>query len=83
MFAPEVSEQEPEEPIAAANIVTPPALAVEPSKTPNPIPTTSDSRTGRIKLPDGPIIEENPEYMPQDKIFGNNPVLGARELSIH
>jgi chemotaxis protein MotB len=83
LFAPEVSEQEPEEPIAAANIVTPPALEVEPSKTPIPIPTTSDSRTGRIKLPDGPIIEENPEYMPQDKIFGNNPVLGARELSIH
>ncbi len=83
LFAPELSELEPEEPIAAANIVTPPALAVEPSKTPIPIPTTSDSHPGRIKLPDGPIIEENPEYMPQDKIFGNNPVLGARELSIH
>jgi chemotaxis protein MotB len=50
--------------------------------TPSPLPTKSPvtSRNGRIVLPEGTPITQNPDYMPEDKIFGNSPVLGAREL---
>ncbi len=63
----------------------PPDLPEEPTAvptpaTPTPGPTPYDSRSGRVKLPDGPPVTENPQYMPEDKIFGHNPVLGAKEL---
>ena len=54
-----------------------------PSPTPTPVPTrigVRPSRPGRIIIPEGTPITSNPDYMPEDKIFGNNPVLGAREL---
>ena len=61
-----------------------------PTATPTPTPTMtptkapsssgSRSRTDRIVLPEGTPITKNPDYMPEDKIFGNNPVLGSREL---
>ncbi len=41
---------------------------------------SADSRTSRVKLPDGPPVTENPGFMPKDKIFGNSPVLGPREI---
>jgi hypothetical protein len=34
----------------------------------------------RIHLPDGPPLTANPDYMPEDKIFNNSPVLGPAEL---
>jgi chemotaxis protein MotB len=63
---------------------SPPPLPTEapetPVPTPTPQPTPYDSRSGRVKLPNGPPVVENPEYMPKDKIFGAHPVLGAKEL---
>ena len=54
-----------------------------PTMTPTPEPTKRGqhpSRPGRVVLPEGTPITSNPDYMPKDKIFGNNPVIGAREL---
>jgi chemotaxis protein MotB len=52
-----------------------------PTATPTPLPTASSTgHSGRIVLPEGTPITQNPDYMPKDKIFGNNPVLGAKEL---
>jgi chemotaxis protein MotB len=63
-----------------------PTPTATPTATPTPTPTITPtkppitSRNGRIILPEGTPITQNPDYMPQDKIFGNSPVLGTREL---
>jgi chemotaxis protein MotB len=65
-----------------------PTATPTPTETPTPPPVpgsptarpTATPRGDRIRLPDGPAIKENPEYMPQDKIFNNNPVIGPAEL---
>jgi chemotaxis protein MotB len=59
-----------------------PTPTLTPTHTPTPTPTKeqSASRRGYIALPEGTPITANPEYMPKDKIFGNSPVLGTREL---
>jgi chemotaxis protein MotB len=57
-----------------------------PTATPTAAPTETPKRTlarsgsDRIKLPDGTPLAENPGFMPEDKIFGDNPVIGPREL---
>ncbi len=66
-----------------APVPTPtPTATSTPTPTPTMTPTKAPitSRNGRIVLPEGTPITQNPDYMPQDKIFGNNPVLGTREL---
>jgi len=66
--------------------VTPVPPTATPTPTPTPTPTMTPtkpptaSRSGYILLPEGTPITANPDYMPKDKIFGNNPVLGTREL---
>jgi chemotaxis protein MotB len=63
-----------------------PTPTATPTNTPTPTPTITPtnapvtSRNGRIVLPEGTPITQNPDYMPRDKIFGNDPVLGTREL---
>jgi chemotaxis protein MotB len=63
-----------------------PTPTATPTSTPTPTPTITPtkapvtSRNGRIVLPEGTPITQNPDYMPKDKIFGNDPVLGTREL---
>lgn len=66
-----------------APVMTPtPTPTMTPTSTPTIAPTKAApaSRNGMIVLPDGTPITANPDYMPKDKIFGNSPVLGAREL---
>lgn len=64
--------------------VTPPTPTptATPTATPTITPTkaATASRNGRIVLPEGTPITSNPDFMPKDKIFGNSPVLGTREL---
>jgi hypothetical protein len=64
--------------------VTPPTPTptATPTSTPTITPTkaATASRNGRIILPEGTPITTNPDFMPKDKIFGNSPVLGTREL---
>jgi chemotaxis protein MotB len=49
--------------------------------TPTPEPTLSTLTTApKIGIPDGPAKTTNPDYMPKDKIFDDNPVLGSRDL---
>jgi len=52
----------------------------QPAASPPSGTTPPSSRTDRVKLPEGTPLAENPQYMPEDKIFGNNPVLGAKDL---
>jgi chemotaxis protein MotB len=47
--------------------------------TPTPRPTPAPPKD-RIRLPDGPPIIKNPDYMPEDKIFNDNPVVGPAEM---
>jgi chemotaxis protein MotB len=66
-----------------APVVPPTATpTATPTYTPTPSPTKAESvsRNGRLVLPEGTPITANPDYMPKDKIFGNSPVLGTREL---
>lgn len=59
-----------------------------PTEEPTPVPeekipgakATPTPRGDRIRLPDGPPITANPDFMPKDKIFNNNPVIGPAEL---
>jgi len=55
------------------------AAATTPVPLDTPIPTPYNSKS-HVKLPDGPPINENPGFMPEDKIFGNHPILGPKEL---
>ena len=73
---------------AAASGTGAPGTEPTPTPTPTPVPTVSDTPTkappaeakDRIRLPDGPPIVGNPEYMPDDKVFNNSPVLGPAEI---
>lgn len=56
----------------SAETASPPAI-----DTPPPTPYNSRSH---VKLPEGAPITENPGFMPEDKIFGNHPILGPKEL---
>jgi chemotaxis protein MotB len=69
------------DPNAPAKSPTPTPTAT-PTATPTMTPTKAavTSRNGRIVLPEGTPITSNPDFMPKDKIFGNNPVLGTGEL---
>jgi len=77
-------------PISAADVATPtPTPTRTPTLTPTPdrtvvsaLPTRirAAEAKDRIKLPDGTPITSNPDYMPSDKVFKNNPVLGPIEL---
>jgi hypothetical protein len=55
------------------------AKAETPVPLDTPVPTPYNSKD-HVKLPDGPPINENPGFMPEDKIFGNHPILGPKEL---
>ncbi|MFN5061220.1 MAG: flagellar motor protein MotB [Pseudomonadota bacterium] len=44
-----------------------------------PTPSTL-STAPKVQLPDGPANTKNPDFMPKDKIFEDNPVLGPRDL---
>lgn len=69
---------DPNAPVPTATPSATPTPTATPTIEPTKTPITS--RNGRIVLPEGTPITKNPDYMPQDKIFGNSPVLGAREL---
>lgn len=60
---------------------TPAAAATAP---PSPIPETPTPQNSPsskyIRLPEGPPVTANPDYMPEDKIFGNIPVVKPGEL---
>jgi chemotaxis protein MotB len=48
---------------------------------PPPEPTPSTLSTARkVQLPDGPPKTQNPDFMPKDKIFEDNPVIGTRNI---
>jgi chemotaxis protein MotB len=85
LLGPPPGQTEMPEPTPDPNApVTPPTPT--PTATPTPTPTMTPTkapvttRNGRIVLPEGTPITANPDYMPKDKIFGNSPVLGTREL---
>lgn len=48
-------------------------------KTPQPTPSTL-STAPIIQLPPGPGNTSNPDFMPDDKIFSDRPILGPRDL---
>lgn len=54
-----------------------------PTPTQTPIPEASTvSNAPRVQLPGNPINPMNPDYMPKDKIFEDNPVVGPRDLAV-
>jgi len=68
------------------------AFTPEPTRTPKPVatggvypppppkPTPSTLSTApKVQLPDGPPTTTNPDFMPKDKIFEDNPVMGPRD----
>jgi flagellar motor protein MotB len=59
----------------------PPAVTggVYPPPPPEPTPSTL-STAPKVLLPDGPAKTQNPDYMPKDKIFEDNPVIGTRDI---
>jgi chemotaxis protein MotB len=69
---------DPNAPVPTATATPTPTPTATPTVEPTKTPITS--RNGRIILPEGTPITTNPDYMPKDKIFGNSPVLGTREL---
>ena len=69
---------DPNAPVPTATPTPTPTPTATPTVEPTKTPITS--RNGRIILPEGTPITTNPDYMPRDKIFGNDPVLGTREL---
>jgi outer membrane protein OmpA-like peptidoglycan-associated protein len=57
------------------------ALTPEPTRTPippTPLPNTSNSKS--VHVPQDPPSPTNPDFMPQNKVFGDNPVLGAKDI---
>jgi len=52
---------------------------VYPPPPPEPTPSTL-STAPKVQLPDGPPNTKNPDFMPKDKIFEDNPVLGPRDV---
>lgn len=67
---------------ATATPTATPTLVASPSyPTATPEPTLSTLTTApKIGIPDGPAKTTNPDYMPKDKIFDDNPVLGSRDI---
>jgi chemotaxis protein MotB len=65
------------EPTPETPAPTPPPAT--PTETPIPEPSTS-SASQRVQLPNSPPNTTNPDYMPKDKIFDDNPVLGPRDI---
>jgi len=52
---------------------------VYPPPPPEPTPSTL-STAPKVQLPDGPPKTQNPDFMPKDKIFEDNPVIGTRNI---
>ncbi|MEY4668045.1 MAG: hypothetical protein RL518_744 [Pseudomonadota bacterium] len=69
---------DPNAPVPTPTATPTPTSTPTPTIAPTKTPITS--RNGRFILPEGTPITQNPDFMPQDKIFGNSPVLGTREL---
>jgi chemotaxis protein MotB len=57
-----------------------PSAVVAPENTPAPLASPQVKGTGKVQLPDQPPPTGNPDYMPENKVFGDSPVLGARDL---
>ncbi len=60
---------------------TAPTSEPQPSPTPippTPLPNTSNSKS--IRVPENPPSPTNPDFMPQNKVFGDNPVLGPKDI---
>jgi chemotaxis protein MotB len=51
-----------------------------PPPPPEPTPSTLSTAT-KVQLPDGPPKTQNPDFMPKDKIFEDNPVIGSRDIA--
>lgn len=58
-------------PVATGEVYPPPP--------PDPTPSTLSSAP-KVQLPDGPPNTKNPDFMPKDKIFEDNPVIGPRDI---
>jgi len=75
-----------EESAKAAAVATPgPASSAinkpKPVSTLQPEPTQSTlSSSQKVQLPNAPPNTKNPDFMPKDKIFEDNPVLGPRDV---
>lgn len=79
--------QPPRTPLPGEPTPTPmPTPTPTPTATPTPLPTNESRRitarqpSDRIRLPDGTPITANPDFMPEDKIFNDNPVIRPSEL---
>lgn len=55
-----------------------PAEPTRPPTLPTPGPNTSSSKS--IQIPDNPPSPTNPDFMPQNKVFGDNPVIGPKDI---
>ncbi len=82
LFSKEAQQQLAEPtPQQVAEVATPSQPAVvEPDASPAPVESTSSTGAKKVQLPDKPPPTGNPEYMPENKIFGDSPVLGATTL---
>lgn len=81
----ELLEEESAKNAAAATPLPTPAAqatatgAVYPPPPPEPTPSTLSSAP-KVQLPDSPPSTQNPDFMPKDKIFEDNPVIGPRDI---
>lgn len=59
-----------------------PTPTITPTPEPPPVTTRRQAadRSGIIRLPEGPIPTANPDFMEEDKIFKDKPVVGPGEL---
>jgi flagellar motor protein MotB len=52
--------------------------ATRPPILPTPMANTSSSKS--VQIPDNPPSPTNPDFMPQNKVFGDNPVIGPKDI---
>ena len=82
LFSKEAQEQlaEPAQPPPAESPVPDPPAVTEPESPAAPKVTPVSKSPPKVQLPEQAPPTGNPDYMPEDKVFGDSPVLGARDL---
>lgn len=81
LFSKEAQQQlvEPTPPPATSPAAEP-STVVEPESSPAPLASPLAKGPPKVQLPEQAPPTGNPDYMPENKVFGDSPVLGARDL---
>jgi chemotaxis protein MotB len=74
----QLAEPTPAKPVESPAAERPAATEAEAPTAPDITPLAKGSP--KVRLPDEALPTGNPDYMPENKVFGDSPVLGARDL---